>query len=86
MLNLFALLDIPSVPEKKLENVLDKITQVSSDPQALQQTLTDSMPFLLNDLTPAARQELGYQLEELVHFCEYNSRNCDLRYHCLSNL
>ncbi len=54
--------------------------EASADAQALQQTLTDSMPFLLNDLKPEARQQLGYQMEELIKFCEYNERKCELRY------
>ena len=70
---------VPPIPPGTIDNVLDKITQASADPQALQQTLTDSMPFLLNDLKPEARQQLGYQLEEMVHFCQYNERTCDIR-------
>ena len=63
----------------EVEKVLDKIAQVSADPQALQQTLTDSMPFMLNDLKPEARQQLGYEIEEMVNFCQYNQLKCDLR-------
>lgn len=66
--------------QAQLDTVLDKIVKVSGDAQALQQTLADSMPFLLNDLTPEARQELGYQMQELIHFCEFDQRTCDLRY------
>ena len=54
--------------------------KVSGDSQAMQQTLTDSMPFLLNDLQPEARQQLGYQMQELINFCEFNEKKCDLRY------
>lgn len=68
------------MPPATVEKVLDKITKVSADPQALQQTLTDSMPFLLNDLKPEARQQLGYEIQEMVNFCEYNQLKCDLRY------
>ena len=73
------LLDVPPVAPAEVEKVLDKIAQVSADPQALQQTLTDSMPFMLNDLKPEARQQLGYEIEEMVNFCQYNQLKCDLR-------
>lgn len=64
--------------QAKLDTVLDKIVKVSGDAQALHQTLTDSMPFLLNELKPEQRQELGYKMEELIHFCEFNQIKCDL--------
>ncbi len=63
-----------------MENILSKITKASGDTQAVQQTLADSVPFLLTEVKPEVRQQLSIQMEGMMQFCEFNQRKCDIKY------